>query len=89
MFLNDSKAQMGFLFLRITLPLLCSLQMLSFYADYSLFFSTDSYILPELMDASLQKGGLSMIDIYKYLIYCNNSCLKATKRYNFVPFCIP
>ncbi len=67
MFTTTIKNHTWHFFLRIMVPALSIIHFLSFYADYRLFFSDEAYIKPEIMDASLDRTGVSAYTLYNYL----------------------
>jgi Vitamin K-dependent gamma-carboxylase len=67
MFTTPIKNNTWHFFLRIMVPALSIIHFLSFYADYRLFFSEEAYIKPDIMDAALDRNGVSAYTVFNYL----------------------
>jgi uncharacterized membrane protein YphA (DoxX/SURF4 family) len=55
------------LFMRVTIPCMLIIQMLSFYKDYPLFFSEAGLIQPDIMHAALTQKGLMLYDVQQWM----------------------
>ncbi len=55
------------IFFRISIPLLCFVELFSFWSDFIIFYSNNELIKTDIVNAYTDSNSLSLFDLYNFL----------------------